>query len=69
MGISWPWDDDCDSGIVVDNAGFSLIQGPVPGNNIVNGLYADWDCIYQSNDGKGTTITVTHHRILWIFDF
>lgn len=69
MGISWPWDDDCDPGIVIDNVGFTLIQGPIPGNNIVNGLYADWECIYQSNDGKGRTVNITHHRVLWIFDF
>jgi hypothetical protein len=69
MGLSWPWEDDCDDTIVIDNVTFKLIKGPTPGNNLVNGLYADWDCTYQAQDGSGRIVTETHHRVLWIFDF
>lgn len=69
MGISFPWDDNCDDTIEVGDRTFKLIQGPKPDINILGGLYAEWDCVYQAQDGTGDIHTETHRRALWIFDF
>lgn len=69
MGISFPWDDDCDDEMKVGDRTFKLIQGPVPNDNILWGAYANWDCVYQAQDGTGDVHTERHHRVLWIIDF
>ena len=67
MGVSLPWDDECPSTIELDNRVYTLTKGPIPGSNVLYGLYAEWECEYT--DAAGNVHVETRRRVLWIFDF